>query len=151
MVHTLGIRNSGVTTWNFRFMVGFFILGMSLLSHPALAFQDEKGAIENISASKGSSVQAATCTDGQAGIYECNNVDLISMLSLEELGAAPGITLNDAWGWTDAETAKQYALVGREDGTAFVDITDPYSPVYVGEVRRTGTAQDNVWRDVKVD
>jgi choice-of-anchor B domain-containing protein len=54
---------------------------------------------------------------------------------------------NDSWGWTDPLDGKEYALVGLEDGTAFIDISDPINPVYLGKLP-THTSS-TVWRDVK--
>ncbi|MGH9014892.1 MAG: choice-of-anchor B family protein, partial [Acidimicrobiia bacterium] len=47
------------------------------------------------------------CEDGTAGPYPCQNVDLESFVSLPQLGGATG---NDVWGWTDPETAHEYAI-----------------------------------------
>ena len=55
---------------------------------------------------------------------------------------------NDVWGWTDPTTAREYVLLGRSDGTAFIDVTSPVNPVYLGSLPSyTGTS---VWRGVKV-
>ncbi len=55
---------------------------------------------------------------------------------------------NDIWGWFDAQTGNEYALVGMTDGTAFVDVTDPENPVFVGKLpTATGSS---AWRDMKV-
>lgn len=86
-----------------------------------------------------------TCENGLAGEFPCNNVDLLSLLPLSELG---GGEANDIWGWTDPQTGREYALLGRTNGTAFVDITVPNAPVYVGNLpTHTG---ENIWRGVKV-
>lgn len=98
------------------------------------------------------------CADGQAGGFACSNVDLLSFLHYRDLGgtvhpyfsdAVGDIVLNDIWGWTDPMTGREYALVGRSDGTAFVDVSDPVNPVYLGELpSHDGTP--TMWRDVKV-
>lgn len=90
------------------------------------------------------------CRDGNADVYLCDNVDLISFLPISAIGGERGVRLNDMWGWTDEETGKNYAIVGRNEGTSFVDVTDPLNPVYVGNLPLTDTAQPNVWRDMKV-
>ncbi|MDE2973747.1 MAG: choice-of-anchor B family protein [Gemmatimonadota bacterium] len=90
------------------------------------------------------------CADGEAAGYDCDRVDLLSFLPREELGAARGARLNDVWGWTDPETGREYGLVGRMDGTAFVDVTDPYSPRYLGSLAGTRGSRANTWRDIKV-
>ena len=68
----------------------------------------------------------ATCTNGMAGTYPCNEIDLLAFLPHGEIGGGSG---NDLWGWTDPETGREYALVGRSLGTAFVDISNPRPPV----------------------
>ena len=69
------------------------------------------------------------CTEGTAGQYPCENVDLLSFFSISDLGGASGVELNDVWGWTDSQTGTEYALVGRTDATAFVDVSTPTDPV----------------------
>ena len=55
---------------------------------------------------------------------------------------------NDIWGWHDADTGREYALMGMTNGTAFVDISDPDDVLYLGKLP-TAT-QDSGWRDIKV-
>jgi choice-of-anchor B domain-containing protein len=90
------------------------------------------------------------CDTGAVSVFKCQQVDLLSFLPTRSLGAPRGIMLNDIWGWTDPDTKREYALVGRMDGTAFVDVTDPSHPVYVAQVPLTEGAQPNLWRDIKV-
>jgi choice-of-anchor B domain-containing protein len=94
------------------------------------------------------------CSDGEAASFTCTDVDLLAFLPVSAIapvgGSARGIMVNDVWGWTDAETGREYALVGRVEGTAFVDITDPYNPVYLGDLPLTEGASVNIWRDMKV-
>jgi choice-of-anchor B domain-containing protein len=82
--------------------------------------------------------------------FDCAEVDLLSFLPVSAIGGRRGIQLNDIWGWTDPETGREYALVGRMDGTSFVDVTDPTQPVYVGDLPLTPGARPNTWRDIKV-
>ncbi len=91
-----------------------------------------------------------TCEDGEAGGYDCNEVDLLAFVPWEELGAARGARLNDVWGWTDPETGREYAIVCHMDGTSFVDVTDPYNPRYLGHLPKTEGSRANTWRDAKV-
>ncbi len=58
--------------------------------------------------------------------------------------------VNDIWGWTDPGTEHEIAIVGRSDGTAFVDLTDPYNPVMLGDLPKTPGSRSSVWRDMKV-
>jgi choice-of-anchor B domain-containing protein len=94
------------------------------------------------------------CEDGMIGPFECDEVDLVAFLPNSMLappGRERGVRLNDNWGWTDHETGREYALVGRNDGLAFVDITDPTNPVLVGDLPATpDTPRSQLWRDPKV-
>ena len=90
------------------------------------------------------------CSQGEASIFGCNDVDLLAYLPVSALGGERGTRLNDIWGWTDPETQREYALVGRMDGTSFVDVTDPSNPVVVGNLPRTEGIPGTSWRDMKV-
>jgi len=89
-----------------------------------------------------------TCTNGDAGGFPCSNVDLLSFMTLSDLGGGPGIDTNDIWGWTDPVTGTEYALVGLESGTAFVDLSDPMNPVLIGNLPTHSSS--SLWRDIKV-
>ena len=87
----------------------------------------------------------APCLGGMsAGFYPCRNVDLLSFLPLGSIGGGSGA---DIWGWTDPDTGREYALLGRTNGTAFVDISDPRSPLYLGNLPTSSSS--SIWRDVK--
>jgi len=77
--------------------------------------------------------------------YPCNNIDLLYFMTKADIG---GNNTNDVWGWTDELTGKEYVIVGKTNGTAFVDISDPSNPIYLGDLP-TNTVQ-SVWRDIKV-
>jgi choice-of-anchor B domain-containing protein len=88
--------------------------------------------------------------DGQASGFDCQNVELVSFLSVSDLGGGRGIRMNDVWGWTDPDTDREYVIAGRIDGTSFVDITDPENPRYLGNLPRTEGTRTSSWRDMKV-
>ena len=90
------------------------------------------------------------CSEGEASVFGCNDVDLVAYLPVSALGGERGTRLNDIWGWTDPETERDYALVGRMDGTSFVDVTDPANPVVVGNLPKTEGIPGTSWRDMKV-
>ncbi len=90
------------------------------------------------------------CDGGEAAAWQCDQIDLASFLSIKDIGGKRGTRANDIWGWTDPQTNHEYALVGRSDGTSFVDVTDAFNPVYVGDLPMTEGSRANVWRDVKV-
>ncbi|MFT5103084.1 MAG: choice-of-anchor B domain-containing protein [Candidatus Latescibacterota bacterium] len=85
------------------------------------------------------------CTGGTAGPYSCDGYDLQSAISLAQMNANAG---NDSWGWTDPSNGDEYALVGLNNGTAFIDITNPTTPIYLGKLP-THTSS-STWRDIKV-
>ena len=90
-------------------------------------------------------LQPEPCVGGMADIYPCNKVDLLGFMTLAQIGGGSG---NDLWGWTDPGDGREYALVGRSNGTSFVDVSDPENPIYVGNLP-THTSSSS-WRDVKV-
>ena len=90
------------------------------------------------------------CQEGEAALFECEQVDLLSFMPIGDIGGDRGVELNDIWGWTDPISGREYALVGRVDGTSFVDISDPLNPVYLGDLPRTEGSPGSSWRDIKV-
>ena len=104
-------------------------------------------------------LSGVSCANGLAGPFPCDAIDLESFLprtSLTMEGDEPA-ELNDIWGWTDPATGRDYALVGKTNGTAFVDVTDDRAPVYLGDLPShqaiAGEPVEtifNVWRDIKV-
>ena len=93
------------------------------------------------------------CTDGRAGPFDCDEVELLAYVPgsiLKGDGSARGVRANDNWGWTDPVTGREYALVGRNDGTSFIDITAPTNPILVGDLPKPrGTPPSQLWRDIK--
>jgi len=87
--------------------------------------------------------------DGRAAQFDCSNVDLLAFLPIHDIGGSRGVEVNDVWGWTDPTTNKEYALVGRNNGTSFVDVTNPSRPVYLGNLPLTTGARAAIWRDIK--
>ena len=90
------------------------------------------------------------CADDRAGAFGCSNVDVVSFLPIKDIGGSRGSRVNDIWGWTDPDTGSEYVLVGRTEGTSFVDITDPVRPVFLGDLPMTEGTNSSIWRDIKV-
>lgn len=89
------------------------------------------------------------CAGGKAADFDCQKTNLLAMVPTAEMGG--GVTrLNTVWGWTDPLTGKEYALVGRSDGTSFLDVTNPTRPRYLGDLPKTKEAPATVWREFKV-
>ena len=85
------------------------------------------------------------CIDGFAGKYPCNGYDLLAHLDLSKFDSYQG---NDSWGWTDPSTQKEYVLMGLDNGTGFVDISDPVNPILLGKL--STATESSIWRDIKV-
>ena len=90
------------------------------------------------------------CENGTADVFDCDHVDIVSFLPVDQMGGTRGVEVNDMWGWTDPVTGTEWALVGRYDGTSFIDLSDPGNPRYVGDLPLTQGANPSVWRDIKV-
>jgi choice-of-anchor B domain-containing protein len=89
------------------------------------------------------------CKDGMAGAFECSNTGLLSYLPISAIGGKRGVNLSGSWGWTDPQTGRDISIIGRTDGTAFVDVTDPTKPRYLGDLPRTKGANMSSWREIK--
>ena len=83
--------------------------------------------------------------NGEDVQFECKGYDLLGHVSLEQMNAESG---NDCWGWTDPLTGKEYALMGLDNGTGIIDISDPFNPNFLGKIP-TATLS-STWRDIKV-
>jgi choice-of-anchor B domain-containing protein len=97
-----------------------------------------------------SAMSLTPCVNGKAGTFPCNKIDLAALLPVADIDGttASGVTANDIWGWTDPATDKEYALLGLSNGVAFVDVSNPTSPAYLGNLP-THTV-DSLWRGMKV-
>ena len=129
------------------FLLGALLVVVSCSDNPT----ESTDPIEEPSPTTESSLE---CVDGESdGQYSCSNIDLLAKLSSDKLPVQPlanGVAFNDIWGWTDPQTGKEYALVGRVDGTSFVDVSTPTEPVVVGNLPMPDTASASTWRDIKV-
>jgi choice-of-anchor B domain-containing protein len=106
------------------------------------AFAAEHHHNENLAAQS-----ITACVGGFAGTYPCSNVDLMAFLPLAQIGGGNG---NDIWGWTDPANGNEYAIMGLTNGTAFVDVTDPVNPLYLGHLPPPAGVLNSSWRDIKV-
>ncbi len=107
-----------------------------------MEFADSKQFDQNLPAMVGAQT---VCSGGSAAGYACDGIDLMSFLPKSMFGSS---SVNDIWGWTDPVSGDEYALLGLSNGTAFVNVTDPVNPVYVGLL--PAHTSNSLWRDVKV-
>ena len=87
----------------------------------------------------------AACVNGSADGFRCRGISLRARVPLVDMGGTGG---NDIWGWVDTATGDEYALMGMTNGTAFVNVTDPENPVFLGRLPTQTT--NSIWRDIKV-
>jgi choice-of-anchor B domain-containing protein len=153
VTHTLTISNVGTGQLNWNIIEqneSTFLEAVTVATYPETAesatnltpnmqaFLQDKEPVQNLQP-----LGATPCIGNMAGSYPCNNIDLISFLPLGSIGGGEG---NDIWGWTGC-SGREFALMGRTNGTAFVEITDPANPIYVGNLpSHTG---NSIWRDIK--
>jgi choice-of-anchor B domain-containing protein len=92
----------------------------------------------------------------QGPFPDTRNMRFLSQISPDDLGAlpVPGVwakgMMNDIWGWT-SPAGEEYALSTNSGGVAFVRVTDPENPEFLGRIE----SQDpfnfgNIWGDPAV-
>jgi len=86
-----------------------------------------------------------TCNNGKAGIFSCENIDLLAHFPLTSMSSSPS-SGSDIWGHVDLNTGNEFAIMGIKDGVIVVDVSDPSSPSEVGTIKGVSSS----WRDVKV-
>jgi len=88
----------------------------------------------------------AGCVDGMSDIFPCQGIELAGWIELPAMGGGAG---SDNWGWRDPDSGRLFALMGRSNGVAFVEVTDPDNPVYLGNLPRPSGVGNSVWADMK--
>ncbi len=82
------------------------------------------------------------------------NLEFLGQVTNAELGATrlvfTGATfLSDIWGWT-SPAGEEYAIVGHNSGVAFVRVTDPRNPLFLGYIPTVDrNTLRNFWWDMK--
>ena len=79
--------------------------------------------------------------------FASKNMTLLSQMPLTSIGGGVGSSL---YGWTDPVTKREYAIMGRSNGTAIIDITTPTNPKYVAEIPKVVGSSNTTWREPKV-
>ena len=127
-------------------MQSLVIENLSLDTELTVAIDESEATGGSLAAaSAASALHLTPCVNGSAGGFPCDAVDLLEHMPNAIIGGGNG---NDIWGWTDPQTGKEYALMGRTSGTSFVDLSDPGIPIYLGNLP-THTSNSS-WRDIKV-
>ncbi|HET6244868.1 MAG: choice-of-anchor B family protein [Bacteroidetes bacterium] len=80
--------------------------------------------------------------------YDSENISLYSVWKDSSIThTATAVNYNSVWGYFDAIKNKEYAIFGGNNGTYFVDVTNPSSPVLRDFV--PGKRGDCIWREYK--
>ena len=133
-----------------------FLIGFLVFATPGWAYQTAGACAIGDAALPHPPLTATPCVGGFAGPYPCLNIDLRAHVSLPAMECETG---NSLWGWTDPVEAREYALMGCDNGISFVDVTEPDAPVYLGRLPTfqhehvAGSPEhegDSLWRDVRV-
>lgn len=92
--------------------------------------------------------ESNVCQNGQAGIYPCQKIDLLSRIDTSKMGLLNSKNGSDVWGWVDPKTGHEVAIMGHTHKTSFIDITDPKNPIHLGDL--PSFRQTKLHRDIKV-
>jgi len=81
--------------------------------------------------------------------YPTLNVTLLSVWDSIQIPAEPvyAIRYNGIWGWVDPQDNKEYAIIGSSEGTHFIDISNPTTPIQRDFV--AGRRNQCIWREYK--
>jgi len=124
-------------------------LGLIWLAGPAVAHDDEGGgkSADFEHRYEGSGLTGGPI-DAQSAGFQASGVNLMSWLPLGDFDAhfnRSASSGNDIWGYV-SPSGQEYAILGTDVGTAYVNITNPAQPQVVGAINGRGSP----WRDVKV-
>lgn len=75
-------------------------------------------------------------------IFDASGVALLSRIPVEDFPGSNTLA-NDLWGYVSS-SGREYALMGLENGTAFVEVSDPEAPVVVGFVPHVGSCCSDI-------
>jgi choice-of-anchor B domain-containing protein len=85
------------------------------------------------------------CVNGFAGPYPCDKVDLLAHVTPSMIG---GATTSEVWGWTDPLDSTEYVILGASTGVYFFDISNPLSPLNLGNLPTHSF--NSTWRTFRV-
>ncbi|MEE2681851.1 MAG: choice-of-anchor B family protein [Planctomycetota bacterium] len=117
--------------------------GTILLTGPAPAHENDPKADRQTPCYRGPGWREAE--GGLAGDqFVSSGMNLRSWMPIDELDPASG-ACNDCWGYV-SPTSREYAMIGTNRGTAFVEVSDPADP----QLLQFHSGPTSTWRDIKV-
>lgn len=84
-----------------------------------------------------------------AQLFVRKNISLISLIDPSPVGggnSSVGNRYSGCWGWYQADKNREYAISGTSNGTYFIDVTNPTTPVVCDYV---DGKHDCIWREMK--
>jgi len=76
------------------------------------------------------------CDRGMAGQYPCRGIDLASFIPTGDLSNVPHEVAGDVLGWRHEASGREFALLALGTRISIVEVTDPESPVILGDLAR---------------
>jgi choice-of-anchor B domain-containing protein len=86
-----------------------------------------------------------SCINDMAGNFPCHNVDYLGQVQLADIPTQP-TSASNVWGFRDPDDNREYAVMGHRSGTVVVDVTNPGTPVVVGNI----PGNSSPWREIKI-
>jgi choice-of-anchor B domain-containing protein len=80
-------------------------------------------------------------------VYSSSNFTLVGQSNPEISANTNGNRYSGCWGWTQPVSNKEYAILGSQSGTYWIDITNPSAPVTCTYF--AGTSSNATWRELK--
>ncbi len=115
------------------------LAGAGLLVSAALGDEDWRKLADRMPPFHGPILQGGNLR----GVFEAQGIELQSWIPLNQFpGGAGQSSAADIWGYV-SPSGREYAIIGLEDGTAFVEVTDPTQPEIVGYV----AGPESLWHD----
>ena len=87
-----------------------------------------------------------TCSISWGQSFSSHGVNLLGRLSLGDFPSGAGIRANDCWGYV-SPSGREYAIIGLQTGTGFVEVTNPVLPTLVQYIAAPGVNEP--WRDMQ--
>lgn len=81
-----------------------------------------------------------------AQTFSSHGVTLLGRVPLSGFPSGPGVRANDCWGYV-SPSGREYAIIGLQTGTAFVEVTSPTNPTLVQYIAAPGVNEP--WRDMQ--
>src|SRR6218665_1200575 len=79
--------------------------------------------------------------------YPASNFTLVGQLSPEPFPNGNGAKYSGCWGWYQQSKNKEYAILGSQSGTYWVDVSNPTTPTV--SAYKAGAVSGATWREIK--